>query len=79
MKRLASLAAMLALVLVASAPALAQVEQESEQEGESGEEPGSDLAEPGEGSESDRDSQNGALRHQHDHPPVPYVRCGPGW
>jgi LPXTG-motif cell wall-anchored protein len=37
LKRLASLAAMLAMVLVASAPALAQVEQESEQEGESGE------------------------------------------
>src|ERR671916_765099 len=31
------LAAMLAMVLVASAPALAQVEQEDEQEGESGE------------------------------------------
>ena len=37
MKRLALLVAMLAMVLVASAPALAQTEQESEQEGESGE------------------------------------------
>ena len=37
MKKLMLLAAMLAMVLVASAPALAQVEQEDEQEGESGE------------------------------------------
>ncbi len=37
MKRLALLTSMLAMVLVASAPALAQTEQESEQEGESGE------------------------------------------
>ena len=37
MKRLALLVAMLAMVLVASAPALAQTEQDSEQEGESGE------------------------------------------
>ena len=37
MKRLMLLAAMLAMVLVASAPALAQITQEDEQEGESGE------------------------------------------
>ena len=37
MKKLMLLAAMLAMVLVASAPALAQVTQEDEQEGESGE------------------------------------------
>ncbi len=37
MKRLALVVAMLAMVLIASAPALAQTEQESEQEGESGE------------------------------------------
>ena len=37
MKKLILLAAMLAMVLVASAPALAQVTQEDEQEGESGE------------------------------------------
>jgi LPXTG-motif cell wall-anchored protein len=37
LKRLALLAAVLVMVLVTSAPALAQVEQEDEQEGESGE------------------------------------------
>ena len=37
MKRLTLLAAVLVMVLVTSAPALAQVEQEDEQEGESGE------------------------------------------
>ena len=37
MRRLILLAAMLAIVLFASGPAVAQVEQESEQEGESGE------------------------------------------
>lgn len=37
MRRLTLLAAVLAVVLVASGPAVAQVEQESEQEGESGE------------------------------------------
>ena len=37
MRRLTLLAAMLAIVLFASGPAVAQVEQESEQEGESGE------------------------------------------
>jgi LPXTG-motif cell wall-anchored protein len=37
LRRLTLLAAMLAMVLVASAPAVAQVGQESEQEGESGE------------------------------------------
>ena len=37
MRRLILLAAMLAIVLFASGPVVAQVEQESEQEGESGE------------------------------------------